>query len=295
VPSLPHEIVVELFRNRVDLARELMRACFGVELPGTSLEEASIDLSQVTPIEYRADYVVIARDEQRAPTGAIIVEIQLSADADKRWTWPAYVAILRAKLRCAVRLLVIAPDDGVARWARERIETGHLGFALEPAVVAFSDVPRVIDPAAAREFPELAVLSAFAHPELDVVLAAAEAIQQLPETAGGVYWDIILSLVSSSVRQLVEARMEGYKYQSEFALRHQAQGREEGREEVRDNLRRSVLKLAGTKLARVPEDLEDRVRRAAEPALVALLVALGESRTHDDALAAIDRLMPERS
>ena len=53
----------------------------------------------------------------------------------------------------------------------------------------------------------------------------------------------------------------------------------------------AILKLAGTKLARVPEDLEDRVRRAAEPALVALLVALGESRTHDDALAAIDRIL----
>ena len=291
--SFSHEILVELFRNRVELARELLHVCAGIEIPGLTFESGSIDLSQVTPTEYRADKVVIARDELRIPTAAVIIEIQRSADAEKRWTWPEYVTALRARLRCPVTLLVMIPDDRLARWARDRIETGHPGFALAPVVVAPSDIPR-IDPALARDSPELAVLSTLVHLELDLAFAAFEAVQQLPETTADLYWDLILRAMPAAARQILEVRVEGYKFQSEFALRHQALGRDAEREERLGELRRLVVQIAQHRCSSVAGDLEPRLRLVTHEALSALVVSLGGARSEDEALDAIDRLLPRK-
>lgn len=59
MPSLLHEVLLELFRNRPALAPELLHEALNVKLP--SHTEASIDsesLTQVQPSEYRADLVV---------------------------------------------------------------------------------------------------------------------------------------------------------------------------------------------------------------------------------------------
>ena len=94
----------------------------------------------------------------------MIVEVQRQADEDKLLSWPVYVSILRAKLACATVLLVIAPDPGVAAWARQPIELGHPGFRLTPVVVEFDDVPWLRDRDAACRLPELAMLSVMAQP-----------------------------------------------------------------------------------------------------------------------------------
>ena len=132
VPSVLHQILVELFRNRSELAPELLRICAGIELPHDHVQLTSNDLSQVVSTEYRADFVVELRDRANAIVAAVIVEVQLRADPDKEATWPLYVAALRAKLRCPVTLLVVAPEPAVARWARRPIELGHPGFRLQP-------------------------------------------------------------------------------------------------------------------------------------------------------------------
>jgi hypothetical protein len=122
---------------------------------GARAEIGSIDLSQVVPTEYRADAVIVFRDQEIARAAAII-EVQLHYDPDKRRSWPVYVAALRAALACPVYLLVIAPDPSVARRVCAPIELGHPGFELTPLAIELADLPRVTDPAAARRLPELA-------------------------------------------------------------------------------------------------------------------------------------------
>ncbi|HWU88067.1 MAG TPA: hypothetical protein VN253_12360, partial [Kofleriaceae bacterium] len=114
MPSFSHEILVDLCRQRGELARALVRLC-GIAVDGARVELASIDLSQVVPTEYRADAVTVFRDGDVA-RGAVIVEVQLQPDPDKWSSWPVYVSVLRAALGCPVHLLVIAPDPAVARW-----------------------------------------------------------------------------------------------------------------------------------------------------------------------------------
>jgi hypothetical protein len=88
MPSMLHESVVLLFRNRPELAAELLRDALGVRLPpyvGARIESA--DLSEAVPTEYRADLVVLLVNGE--PVLAIVVEVQLRIDERKRFTWPA--------------------------------------------------------------------------------------------------------------------------------------------------------------------------------------------------------------
>ncbi|MBK7533805.1 MAG: hypothetical protein IPI49_00250 [Myxococcales bacterium] len=242
MPSLSHEILVELFRNGKELVRELLRACAHLELAEVTAELsaevtaeiASVDLSQTVSTEYRADQVTLFRRPDRSVARACVVEIQLRPDADKRRSWPEYITAARRRFGCPVLLLVVAPDPAVARWARQPIDTGHPGFTLAPLVISYPDIPRVVEPSLAKHAPELSVLSVLAHPEQDVALTAVSALRHLPPDQLKLYFDIIWQSLPDSVRRTLETHMLHYEYQSDFARRYLAQGREEGREAGRE-------------------------------------------------------------
>ena len=251
------------------------------------------DLSQATPVEYRADAVTVVRDDGGALRGAIVVEIQVGVDADKRWTWPLYVAALRARMRCPAMLLVVALESAIARWAAKPIALGHPGFELVPIVVSYANLPRVTDLAFARRAPELAVLSALAHPELETAEVAAAAIHGLPPKDAGIYLDLVLKALPDAARIIMEAHMiENYEYQSDFARRYIAQGRDEGREEGREEgLRAAAIQLARAKLGTLSADEEARLAAMtdADGALTGLIIALGRAANADEARVALER------
>lgn len=122
MPSSGHEGVVELIKQEPDAAPRFLRDQLGVELPAydqVRLEPA--DLTDLTPTEYRADAVVTLRDGSGdVPLLGIVVEVQLTWKAEKKWSWPVYVATLRARLRCPAVLLVICPDPARRAPARGR-------------------------------------------------------------------------------------------------------------------------------------------------------------------------------
>ena len=277
---------MDLFRNRGELAPALLRICAGIAIEHDRAELGSIDLSQVVSTEYRADSVVVLRDLEQRVVGGVIVEIQLRVDRDKERTWPVYVAALRASLGCPVTLLVLTPHDDVGRWARTPIALGHPGFCLVPVVMTFGDLPRITDPATASRLPELAVLSALGHPETEVAAAAIAAISPLPEDRARLYLDIILAALSPSARRALEAHMQGYIYQSEFARRYYSQGLEEGLER---GLRSAVCALVRAKLQHLSAEHELAIAALHdEGVLTALIAALAEARTPIEVQAALD-------
>jgi hypothetical protein len=125
--AFPHELLVEMFRTRGELAPALLELCSELELAHARVEQRSIDLSQVASTEYRADAVVVLWDRDDAITAAVVVEVQLRIDHDKEASWPVYVTALRARLGCRVVLLVVVPSAQVASWARTPIEIGLPG------------------------------------------------------------------------------------------------------------------------------------------------------------------------
>jgi len=287
VISFPHELLVELFRERPRLSFELLDACSGIRLEGAKVDLGSIDLSQVVPTAYRSDALTVLRDPEGKAIAAVVVEVQLRADEDKRRTWPVYVAAARASLDCPVLLLVLAPNPTVAHWASRPIDLGHPGFVMRPIVIGYEQIPRICDAAAARAAPELAVLSVMAHPELETAEAAEAGLAVLPGDKQKLYWDVIMSSLPALVRQAMEARMiKGYEYQSDFASRYVAQGREEGRAE---GLRDAILALVGARLPGLRNEVEHRLAGVSRARLEQLVSELAEVHDEDGVRAVLDR------
>ena len=140
-------------------------------------------LTQLNPAELRADLTVSLTDGSN-PVLGIIVEVQRDEDDDKLYSWPAYVASLRHRLRVPVCLLVVTQSERVANWASRTIALGP-GCSLSPLVLGPSSVPVIRQVSEAREAPELAVLSAMTHGSgpvetaVEVALAAATAAHEL--------------------------------------------------------------------------------------------------------------------
>ena len=286
--SYLHELLILLFRNRSGSAAELLREV-DVDVPEyDEIRFESSDLGNLRPAEYRADLVLFLVQETRKVLG-VIVEVQLTCDADKTYVWPAYVANLRARHRCPVCLLVITIEDAVSRWAGRVIELGP-GTRCNPWVVGPSNTPAVRDLQEAKENVELAVLSAILHGQSkDVVLAARIASAAIVASAhidaerSRLYLDLILLSLSKSAPQVLEAAMNslGYEYQSDFARRYVAQGRMEGKVEGRVEI---VLKLLALRFGPLSEGAQACVRDAPGAQLDAVVERVLTARTLEEAL-----------
>ncbi len=294
--SFDHEILVELFRNRPELAVELIAVSVGLDARPDRVELGSIDLSQVISVEYRADAVVLLRDRANDVISAVVVEVQTTTDVAKHLSWPQYITALRAREGCPVMLLVVATDEKVARWARKPIETGHPKFVLEPVVIGFDDVPMVTG--APNETPELAVLSTLAHPTVEVARVALAAIQALPTDRSTLYFDLILRALDPVCKAVIEAEMmKNYEFQSAFAKKFYGQGRDEGREEGReagelDGARRAILQLARLRSVATLEQLgEVLATNVDQTQLEQLHAALADVRAGSPAQDLIDAFM----
>lgn len=233
IPSVTHEALLQLFRNRPELAPELLREALQIELPAyTEARIESADFSQLAPTEYHADLVVLLVDD--APVLGIVVEVQLAQKPRKRFTWPLYLAALRAKLECDTCVFVIAPSMEVARWAAEPIRMGFSSTVF-PLVVGPGGIPVITDPERAIQAPELAVLSAMAHGQGDVetavkvALAAAAGIGTVPEDRVVLYSDLIEAALSEAARKAFFMLPQGYEFQGQTARESFQKGIAQGR------------------------------------------------------------------
>jgi len=281
VLSYLHEALLLLFRNRPALAPELLRDALHVELPPYSEARIeSAELVDINPAEYRADLVILLLDG--VPVLGIVVEAQLGRDEDKRYSWPMYVAGLRARFRCPVCLLVVTTDDGIARWSSQPIELGG-GNRFSPLVLGRSGVPEVVDEARAQADPELAVLSAMAHgtdtdtdKAVRVAAAAIAASIGLDVERSTVYFDLISSSLSEAARKALQSMDPAkYEYQSEFAKRFLAQGEARGRAEL-------LLKLLGHRFGSLSSESIRRVNTASIEELDALAERVLSAATVDE-------------
>jgi hypothetical protein len=272
MPSMAHEILVDLFKNRPSLAAEILIEVLGVSLPEyTEARIASADLTEIQPAEYRADVVVLLLHDGN-PVRVVIVEVQLAVDPKKRLSWPAYVTVSRAIHSCPAALLIVAPDPAVAGWCAEPIETGVSGFVLRPPVLRRTAVPVVTDLEEAARRPELGVLSAMAHGETEqgatIAAAVLPALQGLDDDDDRVrlYYDLVYNSLNEAARRALETIMKGYEYQSDFAKKYVAQGRAEGRAEGRtEEAARALLTVLRARGLAVPDAARERILAQKDP------------------------------
>jgi len=265
MPSIDHEIYLDLFKNRPSLAAEMLVEALDVSLPPyTQARLAASDLTEIQPAEYRADAVVLLLDGDR-PVRVIIIEVQLAPKAQKRFSWPAYIANSRVAHGCPADLLIVATDPTVARWCAETIEIGS-GLFLNPAVLRGDIIPVVTDPGEAARRLELAVLSAMTHGKTEqgaaIAAAVLPALQRLDDDRAKLYYDLVYHSLTEATRREVEAMMKGYEYQSDFAKKYMTQGRAEGRAEEAGHALLTVLQARGIP---TPDAVRERILAEKDP------------------------------
>ena len=252
MPSPLHEQLIDLLRTRPALAADLLARAAGLPIaPAAANAARAVSKTFADPRlpEARADLIIQLGDPNTEL--AIIVEVQLAPDDEKRTSWPLYVAGLSARLRCPVWLLVVALDDEVATWSATSIDMG--GMHLRPVVVRPGDIPTITDPLAARASPELAVLGALAHaggPDgLTLCRVATDAIlsQRLPARHACI--DLMLSRLPLVARLALEKWMSArHECQSELFRQLVDQGKAEGKAEA-------ILAVLAVRGLAVPEFL----------------------------------------
>ncbi|GAA1667959.1 hypothetical protein GCM10009830_12160 [Glycomyces endophyticus] len=156
-----HEVPIRLFQARPELAAELLVKSLGAALPAyaSALPESEA-LTNNDPLELNCDNAAVFRDEAGVPVFAVIIEVQRGQDNRKHYSWPMYLTILRARLRCQVRLLAICTDAVTADWARRPIEVGPPGFTLLPDVIDPEELLEIDEHRGAREAVEILILKA---------------------------------------------------------------------------------------------------------------------------------------
>jgi hypothetical protein len=276
--SQPHETWVKLLREAPGLTIELVRRArpWGLDIPrATRAAVVGSEVVKARPDSLRAD-LVLRLDTARALTpSAMIVEVQLGEDEDKRLKWPVYVAGVRAELGCPATLVVVAPSTRVAEWARTRIETGHPGFVLEPVVLGPEAIPVVADARAARRDVRLAVLSAMAHGRsthaYEVGLAALRAVARLDEGKRADYATYVLDALDEPVLRQLEETMDQGRHreltslEKHFIAKGEAKGRAEGEAEGRlDERRHAVLRVLAARGLGVPDAIREHVLACAD-------------------------------
>ncbi|MGK4008310.1 hypothetical protein WMF31_37200 [Sorangium sp. So ce1036] len=271
MPSVTHEALVELFKNRPTLAAEMLQDALGQPVPAfTEARVVSSDLTEIQPSDRRADVIVVLLvGEQQRPAMAIVVEVQLGVDPEKPYSWPVYVTQTRARHRCPTRLLVVTIDAEIARWCARPIDTGHPGWTLTPLVLGPEGVPVVTDAAQATAAPEVVVLSAMAHGQGEAAeaigVAFLAAAAGLDEERRAVYGDLVLSSLNAAARRTLEAMMKaGYEFQSEFARSYVAKGMEKGMAKGRqagllEGKAQAVLAVLEARGLEVPPEVRKRV------------------------------------
>jgi len=287
MPSNLHERLLELFRNRSDSAPELLRT-LDVTLPTyDQIRIESPNVNNLTPVEFCADLVLFLSRGARYELG-IIVEVQLRRDERKRYSWPAYVANLRARHRCPVCLLVITVKESVARWARRTIDVGP-GTQCTAYVVGPSNTPFVTEREQAEKNEALAVFSAFEHkdhpdPELArrILATALTAIRNLDEERRDLYFDFI-QLFMKGTPKVLEDAMSSLKlhYEYDFVRRGVARGKAEGRLEI-------ILDQLTTRFGPLPDAIQTLVRGASDAQLYAVGKRLLTAQTLEETLSLLD-------
>jgi hypothetical protein len=235
MPSVTHEAPIELIRQHPDLAVELLRAMSDVDLPPEiAVSLGPTDLSEVVPVKFLADAVVIVADKATGePALVIIIEPQGRDDSTKEFSWPVYLTVVRRHLRCQrALLLVICPDPQEAKKCRRLIATGHPGFDLVPAVIDPLNAPGV-----GSASPYLAIFAAFMGAiNLDEDQGARAFLTAIRESGASVadrkrLSTIMLNLASDAARRRLETMMTTMEWKSDFIEGFVQEGLQKGMQE----------------------------------------------------------------
>ncbi len=292
-PSFEHEVLVAIVREHPEVILTLLGGAYRLDASDEiEVLAAPESLGTLRPIERRADAVLVVRERGSARArAALVIEVQLQPDARKRFSWPVYVAVARARLACPVSLVVVALDAATAQWCAAPIELDGRGSVLLPRVLGSAQLPPV-DVDGAQRHPELAVLSLIAHRDEPVALSIARAIlacvDRLDAARAELYTDIVFDFLNAAARRALEAEMnlENYEPRSEFLRNLKSKCMAEGRAE---GLAAALFKVLESRGLALSDDQRATIHACSDPDVLGRWIARAATASEPDALFADDR------
>ncbi len=234
MPSLRHDTLNGLFRDRPELAAEVLNDYAGGGIPaGLPAQVVSNELNDRNSKDFYPDTVITLGSRQH-PHHVIVVEIQQETTDGKRSALPRYAAALWLAFDRPVTVLVICPSRKATDYFAQPIATALPGYTLTPRALGPDQIPQITDPAQVIANPELATLSVAVHgTEPSVAKAFMEAMPHLPTDDAPYYYEYAYSLATKSIQTSLENFMKTapWPVYSPFAKEHFGRGKAEGREE----------------------------------------------------------------
>jgi hypothetical protein len=286
MPSRKHRSLVKLLTESPELFVDLVRRCFGFQIPDGLELLPGPETARVLASERIADGAMVVRRRGGSIVEAFVLEVQMQLDREKRKAWAHYVVGTWTRLGCPATLVVVTLSKRVARWAAEPVDIGRGQMVLVPLVVGPEQIPAEMSLEEARAWPEKLALSVIAHGHkrgsLRLGRTALEVARML--VASGNYQsrvlaDLIVGFVNEGVRKIVEAEMfiDGEEWFSDVGIRiakreakerakERAEGRAEGeakgRAEARvEGLQEALWLVLGTRGLRPTAAQRARIER----------------------------------
>ncbi|KOX18366.1 hypothetical protein ADL05_07275 [Nocardiopsis sp. NRRL B-16309] len=161
---------------------------------------------------------------------AIITEPQRKWDPHKPYSWPAYVANIRHRLRCPIALLVLTPTSALAQRYDEPIDLGC--GEIRPTVLALDTLKPITDREVAAEHPVLTALAIAANPTEDraALEALSVALNSLDTSTSSLYSDYVLAALSTAALGSLEeiVKLRDYEFKTELIGRPFREGETKG-------------------------------------------------------------------
>lgn len=230
--SLLHEALVELIAEHPELLIPALQEQLG-DLPvDVEFRRGESSQSKIPPL--RADLALeLRRRGESEPRAAVTIEIQLSKDESKPFSWLLYHAGQHHRLRVPCYLLVIPNDPEVAAWAAGPFSSGMV--TMRPLVISSVHFPPITDPEEAKRSLERTFLSGLVHASepvaADIGLALAAAVDASPDDTGLYYWDTLRAVLGDAIRRTIDMQMKDWKPRSEWGKQFLADVKEEVRAE----------------------------------------------------------------
>ncbi|MFV2196630.1 hypothetical protein [Nocardiopsis sp. LOL_012] len=272
MPSFEHEFPVDLIRNDPAFAAELLQEVTGVPLPEhTRVRCGAAEATSTAIAHLTSDNVVVCErpplpreGDDPVPVLAIVTEPQRGWDSRKPYSWPAYVANIRHRLRCPVALLVLTPDTPLGLRYSKPIDLGC--GEIRPTVLALDTLEPVTDHRVAKERPVLTVLAMASNPTEDraALEALFTALRSLDTSASSLYSDYVLAALSAAALGSLEEimKLRDYEFRTELIGRPFREGQAKGKAEGMSDAILGILDERGVELS--PE-VRDRITSSADP------------------------------
>jgi hypothetical protein len=195
MPPNTHAFLATLLRESPALVLRLLALVRDELPPGAVLEPLPARFWGEPARHPPPDVACLIKDAAGALLSPLAVQIALAASPEAKHTWFLHVATLFATFKRPCRFLVLALDPDTERWAAEPHIIDHAPSVFFPTVIGPSLIPRITDIPQAKQFPELAVLSALAHPRgpgaATIAFAALAACENRDTPASRRYADFV--------------------------------------------------------------------------------------------------------